>query len=344
MIDPAWLERAHTRLLSLTKPAGSLGRLEHLAAQFVSVREEIAPVLRKPAVYIFAADHGVTSEGVSAYPSEVTAQMVRNFDSGGAAINVLARSAGMDVVTVDVGVNGVLTDCSSLVNRKIRYSARNLFREPAMTEDEMLRAIYAGFDEGANALRSERNLIAVGEMGIGNTTSAAAITAVLTACPASEVTGPGTGLGAEATARKASLIEQALATHFGDTRQRVVDPLDLLRCVGGLEIAALTGITLQAASQRTMIVLDGFIATAAAAIAFALEPGIRPFLFAGHQSAEVGHMRLLQFLGLEPILKLEMRLGEGTGAVLATLVIDAALKLYNEMATFQSAGVSGANA
>ncbi len=340
-IEESWRERAEARLHSLTKPPGSLGRLEDIAAQFVAAREEAEPALQHPAVYVFAADHGVASEGVSAYPAEVTAQMVHNFLAGGAAVNVLARAAAMDVLVVDVGVDGDLAECDGLTHRKMRRGTRNFALEPAMTEDEMFSAVQVGFEQAAGVLAAERNLIIAGEMGIGNTTAAAAITAALTAASAGAVTGAGTGLGAEGVARKRAVVERALQRHFGRDRAIAAHPLQILRCVGGFEIAAMAGLILKAASERIMVVLDGFISSAAGAIAFALEPAIKPFLFAGHQSTEMGHAKLLHYMGLEPILSLEMRLGEGTGAVLSTFVIKAALKLYNEMATFDSAGVAG---
>ncbi len=342
-IDASWRERAQARLDSLTKPVGSLGKLEDVAAQFVSAREQGAPRLENPAVYVFAADHGVTSEGVSAYPSEVTAQMVKNFLAGGAGVNVLARACGMDVMVIDVGVDGDLEQAPGLIDRKIRRGARNFVQEAAMTEGEVFSALAVGFEQAGEAAASRRNLVIAGEMGIGNTTAAAAITAALISAPAREVTGAGTGLDTEGVAKKAAIVERALERHFGNSRGVKLRPLDVLRCVGGLEIAAMTGVILKAASERIMVVLDGFISTAAGAIAFALVPAIKPFLFAGHQSTEMGHAKLLHYMGLEPLLSLRMRLGEGTGAIVATSVIDAALKLYNEMATFDSARVSGAS-
>lgn len=338
-IEKNWASRAQTRLDSLTKPLGSLGRLEDLALQFVIGREEEVPAIHKPAVYVFAADHGVTAEGVSAYPAEVTRQMVQNFIEGGAAVNVLARTAGVDVMVVDVGVEGELPASAGLKSRKVRRGTRNFASEPAMTDSEMMSALAVGFEQAEEVIAAKRNLVIAGEMGIGNTTAAAAMTAALTGRAAREVTGVGTGIGGEALARKVDVIERALEKYFTVD----VTPLEVLRCVGGLEIAAMSGLILKAASERVMIVLDGFISSAAGAIAFALEPAIRPFLYAGHKSSEIGHGALLQYMGLEPILDLEMRLGEGTGAVLATLVIRAALKIYNEMATFESARVSGAS-
>lgn len=340
LIDEAWRTRAQLRLDSLTKPAGSLGKLEEVAAQFVLAREEQIPAVRNPAVYVFAGDHGVTSEGVSAYPSEVTSQMVRNFLAGGAAVNVLARASGAEVVVIDVGVASDLCPSLQLIHRKVRLGTRNFVREPAMTEAELQSALEAGFEQGREALAAKRNLVIAGEMGIGNTTAAAAITVALTGATVQQATGAGTGLALKGIARKAAVVEHALEKHFGNSGQ-AASPLEVLRCVGGLEIAAMTGLILKAASERILVVLDGFISTASAAIAFALVPEIKPFLLAGHRSTEPGHAKLLSYMGLEPLLKLEMRLGEGTGALLAILVIESALKIYNEMATFESAQVSG---
>ena len=338
-----WREQTRARLDSLTKPLGSLGKLEEVAAQFVMAREEAEPALRNPAVYVFAGDHEVVKEGVSAYPSEVTGQMVENFLTGGAAVNVLARAADVEVRIIDVGVACDLGASARLIDRKVRRGARNFLRESAMTEAEMRSALEAGFEQAREAVSAKRNLVIAGEMGIGNTTAATAITVALTGAAAREVAGAGAGLSGEGVARKAAVVEQSLERCFGATGRADVSPLEVLRCVGGLEIAGMTGLILKAASERIVVVLDGFISSAAGAIAFTLAPEIRPFLMAGHESAEPGHGKLLRYMKLDPILNLGMRLGEGTGALLATFVIRSALGIYNEMATFESAGVSGAN-
>jgi nicotinate-nucleotide--dimethylbenzimidazole phosphoribosyltransferase len=338
-----WSARARKHLDSLTKPLGSLGRLEDLAAQMVSVRRErFAEPLRK-AVYVFAADHGVTVEGVSAYPSEVTQQMVLNFLARGAAINVLARLHGVEMNVVDVGVDADFDGVDGLLHRKVRRGTRNMLREPAMSEDELVQALTVGMELATDAKAKGYDLLAVGEMGIGNTTAASAMTCALTGKPVAMVTGRGTGLNADEHARKCQVIEAVVKEHFGDAEGRGASaPLEVLRCVGGLEIAAMTGFVLGASRHGIALVADGFISTAAAAIAFAIERKVKGYLFAGHQSEEPGHRALLEYIGLTPILTLGMRLGEGSGAVLAMPVIESAMAIYNEMATFASAGVSEA--
>src|SRR5580658_1704838 len=336
----AYLTAARAHLDSLTKPLGSLGRLEDLAAQWFAICEGRFPSTLNKSVYVFAADHGITAEGVSAYPSQVTQQMVLNFLAGGAAINVLARLKQVEGNVVDVGVDAELSGHAGLIQRKVRRGSRNMLREAAMSEEELDSAISVGQALAEAASAQSRNLIAVGEMGIGNTTAASVMTAALTGLPASLVTGKGTGLDEEGYARKCRTVEAVLKLHFAQP----AGPRKILRCAGGLEIAAMAGMILGAARRQMAIVVDGFISTAAAAIACGLSPAVRPYLFAGHQSQEPGHRILLAHLDLEPILDLHMRLGEGTGAVLAMPVLEAALHLYQEMATFASAGISGATA
>jgi nicotinate-nucleotide--dimethylbenzimidazole phosphoribosyltransferase len=339
-----WLMRARVHLDVLTKPPGSLGMLEDIAAQMVSIRQgDFAEPLRK-AVYIFAADHGVTAEGVSAYPSEVTRQMVLNFLAEGAAINVLAKLHRVEMNVVDVGVDAHFDGVAGLLNCKVRKGTRNMLHEAAMSDGELAQALEVGSGLAAEARAKGQSLLAVGEMGIGNTTAASAITSVLTNKPVALVTGKGTGLDAGAQAHKRQVIEDVLRKHFPTAGiDFVPDPLEVLRRVGGLEIAAMTGLILGAAQSGIAVVADGFISTAAAAIAYSIEPQVRGYLFAGHQSEEPGHRVLLEYIGLKPILALNMRLGEGTGAVLAMPIIESAMCLYNEMATFASAGVSEAN-
>ena len=336
-----WLARARSHLDSLTKPIGSLGRMEDIAAQMVAIRQErFAEPLRK-AIFIFAADHGVTAEGVSAYPSEVTSQMVLNFLAGGAAINVLAKLHRVEMNIVDVGVDADFAGITGLLHHKVRRGTRNMLREPAISNDELAEAMEVGFAFAAQAKTNDYGLLAMGEMGIGNTTSASAITALLTQQSVSLVTGTGTGITRESYAHKQKVIEAAIALHFPEAGAGgPPEPLDILRCVGGLEIAAMAGMVLGAARYGIALVIDGFISTAAAAIAVAIEPRVRGYLFAGHRSEEPGHQVLLNYIGLKPILALGMRLGEGTGAVLAVPLIESALALYNGMATFASAGVS----
>jgi len=338
-----WLTHARAHLDMLTKPPGSLGMLEDIAAQMVSIRrEDFAGPLQK-AVYIFAADHGVTAEGVSAYPSEVTRQMVLNFLAQGAAINVLAKLHRVEMNVVDVGVDAHFDRVDGLLNCKVRKGTRNMLHEAAMSDADLAQALEVGSGLAEEARAKGQSLLAVGEMGIGNTTAASAITSVLTNMPVAFVTGKGTGLDPGAQAHKRQIIEAVLQKHFPTAGIDLgPDPLEVLRCVGGLEIAAMTGLILGAARSGTAVVADGFISTAAAAIAFAIEPRVRGYLFAGHQSDEPGHRVLLEYIGLKPIISLNMRLGEGTGAVLAMPIIESAMCLYNEMATFASAGVSEA--
>ena len=341
--DPKWLKQARSHLDNLTKPLGSLGRLEDIAARFVAIRNgEIDGPLKK-AAYVFAADHGIVAEGVSAYPKEVTRQMVLNFLQQGAAINVLANLHETELTIVDVGVDADFGDLPGLLHRKVRSGTRNMLHEPAMSEEEMLQALQVGLRLATSAQQKGQTLIAAGEMGIGNTTSASAITAVLTRQAPAAVTGAGAGLERSAQDHKVRVVDAILRKHFAENlTASQVSPLEVLRCVGGLEIAAMVGLVLGAARYRIPIVTDGFISTAAAALAYAVEPRVKDYLFAGHRAEEPGHRFLLEYLRLDPILTLNMRLGEGTGAVLAMPIIESALRLYTEMATFASAGVSEA--
>jgi nicotinate-nucleotide--dimethylbenzimidazole phosphoribosyltransferase len=338
-----WLTRARAHLDVLTKPPGSLGMLEDIAAQMVSIRQESFAAPLQKAVYVFAADHGITAEGVSAYPSEVTQQMVLNFLAQGAAINVLANLHRVEMNVVDVGVDANFDRVDGLLNCKVRRGTRNMLHEAAMSDAELAQALEVGCRLAVEAKAKGDSLLAVGEMGIGNTTAASAITSVLTNKPVGFVTGKGTGLNAGAQAHKRQIIEAVVQKHFPTAGVDFVpDPLEVLRCVGGLEIAAMTGLILGAAQSGIAVIADGFISTAAAAIGFAIEPRVRGYLFAGHHSEEPGHRVLLEYIGLKPILSLNMRLGEGSGAVLAMPIIESAMCLYNEMATFASAGVSEA--
>jgi nicotinate-nucleotide--dimethylbenzimidazole phosphoribosyltransferase len=341
-VDDTRLREAQQHLDSLTKPIGSLGQIEAVAAQYVAWRPEQPPRVAKKAVYVFAADHGITDEGVSAYPREVTQQMVRNFLSGGAAVNVLARHTQSDIVVVDVGVDADFDGVAGLTHRKVRRGTRNFAREAAMTEAELNAAMQVGLDLAAEASDHGRTLIALGEMGIGNTSAATAITAALTGQPVSALTGKGTGLDQHRCVTKAQIIDKALRLHFGDFATTKPDALEILRCVGGLEIAAIAGMVLGAASHRIAVVIDGFICTAGAAVACAIAGNARHAVIAGHLSQEPGHRVLLESMGVKPLLQLDMRLGEGTGAVLTFPLIEAAVRIYNEMATFGSAGISEA--
>jgi len=334
--------QARHRLDNLTKPIGSLGRLESLAAQVYSIYSGSIPLPLRRGVYVFASDHGVAAEGVSAYPREVTAQMVRNFLNGGAAINVLAGLHKAALTVIDVGVDAEFEDTPGLERAKVRRGSRNMRHEPALSHEELAAAIEVGIRMASSANENGEHLVAVGEMGIGNTTSASAITSMITKLPLGEVTGPGTGLDMAGKNRKLNIIRQSLKLHF-EPASATPEPLEILRCVGGLEIAAMTGFIIAAAAKRMAIVCDGFISTAAAAVAFTMAPEIREYLFSGHCSDEPGHRHLLKHIGLKPILNLGMRLGEGTGAVLAMPLIESAVRVFAEMATFSSAGVSKAN-
>lgn len=335
-----WRQRARQRLDTLTKPLGSLGRLEDIAAQVVAIRGERLSDSMSRAVYVFAADHGVTEEGVSAYPREVTRQMVLNFLSEGAAINVLARKHHAALHVVDAGVDASFDSIPGLLHHKVRHGTRNMLHEPAMSEEEVGKALSIGYQLGSEAAAASHTIIAIGEMGIGNTTAASAVTCALTGVPAALATGRGTGVEPAAFTNKVRVVEAAVAKYCGGAS--TIQPMEVLRCVGGLEIAAMAGMVLAGARHHLVVVLDGFISTAAAALAVGMAPNALGYLIAGHCSEEPGHKLLLDHLHLTPVLSLGMRLGEGTGAVLAMPVIESAIALYHEMATFSSAGVSEA--
>ncbi len=335
-VEPEWLARARERLDSLTKPPGSLGRLEELAARYVAIRGELFPPLEKKQVVVFAADHGVVAEGVSAYPQEVTPQMVLNFLRGGAGINVLARHVGAAVEVVDIGVNYDFPELPGLISRKVAYGSRNLAREPALTQKEALQAVMVGVERARAAIAAGADVLAAGDMGIGNTTPAAALGAIFTGKPASTVTGKGTGINDDTWRHKVAIINRALELHKPQANQ----PLEALAKVGGLEIGGIAGLILGAAAARRPLLLDGFIATAGALVAARLAPGVTDYLIAAHRSVEAGHQLMLETLGLTPLFNFQMRLGEGTGAALGMGVLEAGLKIYKEMATFGEAGVS----
>jgi nicotinate-nucleotide--dimethylbenzimidazole phosphoribosyltransferase len=319
----------------LTKPAGALGRLEDLHAWAAAVYGRAAPSIERRIIVVAAADHGVASEGVSAYPADVTAQMVRNFLAEGAAINVLARRAGADVHVVDAGVASDVDD-PRLYVAKLRGGTANMCDGPAMRRDEAIEMVERGVSF-ARELCSERpSALALGDMGIGNTTAAAAITAVIAGAPARAVAGRGTGIDDDGLARKVDIIERSIAQNRPDA----VDPIDVLAKVGGFEIAFLAGVALGGAAERAAVLADGYPTTAAALVAGALAPASIGYMLASHMSAEPGHHIALAHLGLDPLLDFGMRLGEGTGAALALSVLDAALAIPREMATFDSAGVS----
>lgn len=334
-LDEAAMELATERQGNLTKPRGSLGRLEEISIKVCGMTGLVPPDLAEKSVILCAADHGVAEEAVSAYPGEVTGQMLKNFASGGAAINVLARHAGARVVLVDVGSACDLND-PNILERRIRQGTANFMRGPAMTRGEAEAAILTGMDVAAAEIEQGARLVATGEMGIGNTTASSALIAVLTRLPPRSVAGRGTGVDDVGLERKISVIEQGLDVN----KPEASDPMGALAAVGGLEIGALAGVMLGCAQARVPVIVDGFISGAAALLAARLHPGAGDYMIASHLSVEPGHRVALDEIGLVPFLDLQMRLGEGTGAVLAAWVIEASVKVLAEMATFDEAGVS----
>jgi nicotinate-nucleotide--dimethylbenzimidazole phosphoribosyltransferase len=335
-INREWYDIAQKHLDNLTKPLGSLGRLEEFAQRVVAITENRKPVLDKKVIFTFAGDHGVVDEGVSAYPKEVTPQMVFNFLRGGAGINVLAKHAGAEIVVVDIGVDFDFDDTEGLINMKVMKGTRNFAKGPAMTRDEAVKCIESGIEVATGYAERGCKMAGTGDMGIGNTTPSSAIVSVITGTPVREVTGRGTGISDEALERKIKVIEGAIRLNKPDPN----DAIDVLSKVGGTEIGGIAGLILGAASKRIPIVIDGFISTAGALIAYTIEPTVKDYVFAAHNSVEKGHRIMLKAMGLDPILDLGLRLGEGTGAALAMLLIEAGLKISKEMATFQEAGVA----
>lgn len=328
---------AQQRLDSLTKPQGSLGKLEEMARRIAIIQGKVPPRRGRKLLFVFAADHGITQEGISAYPKEVTAQMTYNFLNGGAAINVLARHHGVDSEIVDVGVDHEFAAPRGLRNCKVRRGTANFARGPAMTRAEALRSVELGIQLAEEAAVQDPFLLGAGDMGIGNTSSAAAILCALTGAAPAGAVGRGTGIDDATLGRKISAIERGLDINRPDAN----DPLDVLAKVGGLEIGAIAGMILATAAFRIPMVLDGFISGAAALLAQRFSPHVREILFASHLSAERGHRLMLEELKLTPVLDLAMRLGEGTGACLLMGLIEAAVRVMAEMATFESAGVKG---
>lgn len=333
-LDEESMERIQEHLDALTKPQGSLGQLETLVKQLGGVQRTARPKIHKKAVLLMCGDHGVVAEKVSAYPQEVTPQMIQNILSGGAAINVLARQAQAEVFCTDVGVAFPVE--GELIRRRVADGTRNMTKSPALTPLQALQALLVGAEVAREKIQEGYDLFATGDLGIGNTTPSSAIIALLTNSPLELVVGRGTGLDDAGLANKIRAIETAIALNRPDPQ----DPLDVLAKVGGLEIAAIAGSILQAAASGAAIVIDGFISTAGALIAAKLAPKSRAYMIPSHDSVEIGHRKALAELGLEPLLNLNMRLGEGTGAVLAFPIIEASLRILTEMATFAGAGVS----
>ena len=335
--DGAAGEAARRRQATLTKPAGSLGDLETLSIRLAAMQGRSHPCVDPGAIFVMAGDHGVCAEGVSAYPSEVTAQMVLNFVRGGAAINALASRAGARVVVTDVGVATAFEDSLPIYHRKIAYGTKNMAKGPAMSRDEAIRSIEAGIDVfEVEYMAGPFGIAATGDMGIGNTTASTAMAAVFMGASVRGLTGRGTGIDDAGLERKIEVIGRALDLNKADP----ADPLGVLAAVGGFEIGALAGVILASAARRIPVIIDGYISGAAALLARALSPQSVEYMIAGHLSADNGHGRMLESLGLKPILDLGMRLGEGTGAALAMMICSAACKVLNEMATFETAGVS----
>ncbi len=320
-----------------TKPLGALGKLETLALKIGVVQQTLQPSLQRPVLLVFAGDHGVVAEGVSPFPQAVTYQMVMNFLAGGAAINVFARQQGMQLRVVDAGVNGDFMAADGLIDAKVGRGTGNFLRGPAMTPEQCAQAIRRGRELAAAEVEAGSNVLGFGEMGIGNTTSAAALMSVLCGLPVAECVGRGTGLDDAGLRHKRRIIEQAQDFHG----RHAADPLWTLRTFGGFEIAMMVGAMLGAAEKRALLLIDGFIATTALLVAARLQPAILEYCVFSHRSGEAGHQRLLAELHAIPLLDLGMRLGEGTGAAMAYPIVQAAVNFLNEMASFESAGVSG---
>ena len=335
-LDEKAMASARERENQLTKPTGSLGRLEDIAVQLAGIQGKPLPQIRNKAIIVMAADHGVVAEGTSAYPQEVTAQMVLNFLNGGAGINVIARQIGARIVVADMGVAASMAPHPELLSRKVGPGTRNMALGPAMTEDEAIRALETGIEIVENQISMGLDIVGTGDMGIGNTTASSAICAVMTGSSPTEVTGRGTGIDDAQLRHKSEVIEKALKVNNPDRSK----PLSVLAKVGGFEIAGLAGVMIGAGAHRVPVVIDGFISGAAALIAAGLAPHLRDFMIAGHMSVEAGHKILLKHLGLKPLVDLDLRLGEGTGAAIGIFLCETATRVLSEMATFGEAGVS----
>ena len=330
-------EMARDRQASLTKPAGSLGDLEGLSIRIAGIQRRADPQADRGVIFVMAGDHGVCAEGVSAYPPEVTAEMVLNFVAGGAAINVLGAHAGARVVVTDVGVAVDFDESLPIHHKKIAKGTKNLAVGPAMSREEALRSLEVGIEVFEVELAAKPfNISATGDMGIGNTTASSAMASVFTGQSARKLAGRGTGINDEALERKIGIIEKALALH----KPEAVDPIGVLAAVGGFEIGALAGVVLASAAHRIPVLIDGYISGAAALLAKAISPVCADYMIGTHLSGDSGHGLMLDSLGLKPLLRLGMRLGEGTGAALAMMICSGACKVLNQMATFESAGVS----
>ncbi len=328
------LSDIQSRIDRQAKPQGSLGKLEDLSRRYVAISGR--EMVRARRIYTFAGDHGVAAEGVSAFPAEVTPQMVYNFLDGGAAVNALARHAGAEVRVVDMGVNHDFKGLEGLIDRKIGLGTGNIATGPAMSREQALACLQAGVELASTAAADGIDLVGTGDMGIANTTPSAAIAAVMTRLSPAQVTHRGTGIDDAALANKINVIERALEINRPDAK----DPVDVLAKVGGFEIGGIAGLVLGCAAEGLPVVVDGFISTAGALIASELHPHVRDYIFAAHQSVEIGHRYMLQHIGQQPLLDLGLRLGEGTGGALAMTLVDASLQVLREVLTFDAAGVS----
>ncbi len=335
-IDETAATAAEARQGQLTKPPGSLGHLEKLALRLAGMQGEEKPSLERVHISVFAADHGVADEGVSAFPQEVTVAMIANFANGGAAISVLAKALGATLEVVDVGAASEPPALPGVITARAGNGTGNFAKQAAMSEGQLAAALHAGRDAVARALEAKAQLFIGGEMGIANTTSATAIACALLQRPAVELVGPGTGITADGVSHKAQVIEQALALH----KEAMSSAVEILRCVGGFEIAALCGAYIAAAQQGLPVLVDGFISTSAALMAVQMNPAIAPWLMLSHASAEPGHTAMVEALGEQPLLDLGMRLGEGSGAATTVPLLRLACALHANMATFAEAGVA----
>lgn len=335
-LDEKAMAAARERQDTLTKPQGSLGRLEELSVQIAGIQGQPVPVIRHKAIITMAGDHGVVVEGVGNWPQDVTTQMVDNFLAGGAGINVIARQVGARITIVDMGVAGTPVSDSTLISRKIAPGTANMTKGPAMTDEQAVKAIEAGIQIVNDEVAKGLDIVGTGDMGIGNTTASSTICAVITGKSAKEVTGRGTGISDEQLERKITIVDRVLEINKPDSAR----PLEVLAKVGGFEIGGLAGVMLGAASHRIPVVIDGFISGAAALIAASLAPQLKPYLIGGHLSAEGGHRIMLEYLGVKPLLDLGLRLGEGTGAALGIFLSETACRVLAEMSTFAEAGVS----
>jgi len=334
-IDHSLADKTQNRLDNLTKPRGSLGRLEELAKQIVEITKNENPPINNKVIFTMAGDHGIAEEGLSAYPKEVTSQMVYNFLNGKAAINILADHIGARVVVVDMGVSSELKK-EGFKDKKVSFGTKNMSKGPAMTREQAVRSVEAGIESFEEEFKSGIDITGTGDMGIGNTTPSSAISAVITKSAVEDVTGRGTGIDEETLRRKIEIIKKIINVNAPAAQ----DPLDVLSKVGGFEIGGIVGVIIASCSKRAPVVIDGFISGAAALLAYELNPDVKDYMIAAHSSVEKGHRIILDYMGLEPLLDLNMRLGEGTGAALGIGIAEAACKILTQMATFNSASVS----